>query len=530
VGRAVLTQPNLVFERGPPQAAEKSAPESSNALRVWAIYALLMMLVTVPLFSTVLPPLFDYPNHLARMHLLAEGGNAFYAVHWGPLPNLAQDLIVPPLARLMPLDIASKLFLVMIFGLVAGGAIWLNRVATGGWRLWPMLVFVLLYNRIFLWGFLNYLFGIGVALCGTALWLALEERRWPIRLFVSSLTALACYFSHIAAFGFYALVICGLEAAPASTELRRGAWRALAQRAAMAGVQFLVPAALFLGSWEDRARGPLSYAGVWRKADLLFSPFDNYNRAFDIVCFVLFLVLICWLAAAGRLRLMPRLGWAAGVVFTIYLLLPSQMYGGSGADHRVPTALFMLLVASCAPCFPSRRAAIAVSIVAASVLIARLTIIEQVWLRADRVYSADLAGLDMLPPGITLAVAYPAGAVNFVAVPETHLAALAIARREAFVPTLFALPAQQPVLQRPPYAAVAEAAQPERLWAGFTGSDAAVGAHLLAVLEQYDYIAFIDNRPIHVQPSRCLETIFEQPTFQIFAIIHEPNCGSPRGG
>ena len=63
-----------------------------------------MTLVTVPLFSTVLPPLFDYPNHLARLYLLMEGGNAFYAVRWEPLPNLAQDLIVPPLAGLMPLD------------------------------------------------------------------------------------------------------------------------------------------------------------------------------------------------------------------------------------------------------------------------------------------------------------------------------------------------------------------------------------------------------------------------------------------
>ena len=63
-----------------------------------------MILAAVPLFSTVLPPLFDYPNHLARMHLLSEGGNQFYAVHWEPLPNLAQDLIVPPLARLMPLE------------------------------------------------------------------------------------------------------------------------------------------------------------------------------------------------------------------------------------------------------------------------------------------------------------------------------------------------------------------------------------------------------------------------------------------
>jgi len=110
-----------------------------------------------------------------------EGGNAFYTVRWEPLPNLAQDLIVPPLAVLMPLALASKLFLVMVFGLIAGGAIWLNRVATGAWRVWPLLAFLLLYNRIFLWGFVNYLFGIGVALGGIALWLSLEPRRSWVR-------------------------------------------------------------------------------------------------------------------------------------------------------------------------------------------------------------------------------------------------------------------------------------------------------------------------------------------------------------
>ena len=251
-----------------------------------------MILAAVPLFSTVLPPLFDYPNHLARMHLLSEGGNQFYAVHWQPLPNLAQDLIVPPLAQLMPLDVASKLFLVAIFGLITGGTIWLNRVATGMWRLWPLLAFLLLYNRMFLWGFLNYLFGIGVALAGAALWLALERERWWLRTLASSLVALACYLSHIAAFGFYALVIIGIELSPAWGELRARRWPALGRRTAIAGTQFAIPAVLFFGYWHPAAAGGISYAAFWRKADLLFSVFDNYDRAFDIVCFALFLGLI----------------------------------------------------------------------------------------------------------------------------------------------------------------------------------------------------------------------------------------------
>jgi hypothetical protein len=48
---------------------------------VWSAFGLLLALAAAPVFSTVLPPLVDYPNHLTRMHLLAEGGDAFYSVH-----------------------------------------------------------------------------------------------------------------------------------------------------------------------------------------------------------------------------------------------------------------------------------------------------------------------------------------------------------------------------------------------------------------------------------------------------------------
>ncbi|HEX4616812.1 MAG TPA: hypothetical protein VH230_12950 [Stellaceae bacterium] len=489
-----------------------------------------MVVVAVPLFSTVLPPLFDYPNHLARMHLLSEGGNQFYAVHWEPLPNLAQDLIVPPLARMMPLDIASKLFLVAIFGLITGGAIWLNRVATGVWRLWPLLAFLLLYNRMFLWGFLNYLFGIGVALAGAALWLALERERWWVRILASSLVALVCYLSHIAAFGFYALVIIGTELSPACGEQRDRRWWTLGHRTVIAGVQFAVPAVLFFGYWRPAAASGISYAAFWRKADLLFSVFDNYNRPFDIVCFALFLGLLAWLAATRRLRLAPRLTGAVGLVFAAYLLLPSQIYGGSGADHRLPLAMFLLLIAASAPIFPNRRTAAAIGTAAAALLVTRMAVIEYVWLRADRVYSADLAGIDMVPRGAKLAIAYPASAVNFAPVSVVHLALLAVARREAFVPTLFANKGQQPIALKPPYDMLADAATPQDLWAVIVaGRDAAKTAGLPRVLQQYDFVAVTGGEPSDVPPTQCLRPFFRQPTFEIFTVLHDAGCGSPEG-
>ena len=44
--------------------------------------------------------------------------------------------------------------------------------------MWPLLAFLLLYNRMFLWGFLNYLFGVGVALIGVALSRSFATRGW----------------------------------------------------------------------------------------------------------------------------------------------------------------------------------------------------------------------------------------------------------------------------------------------------------------------------------------------------------------
>jgi hypothetical protein len=347
--------------------------------------------------------------------------------------------------------------------------------------------------------------------------------------FASSLVALACFFSHIAAFAFYALVLLGVEALPAWAELRARRWAALGRRIGVAAPQFILPAVLLLGGPHDAAGETVRYAGVWRKIDLLFSMFDNYDRVFDVACFVLFVGLFVGLVWIKRLRLDPRLGCACGIVFAAYLQLPSQVYGGSGADRRLPAALFLLLVAASAPRFPSRRIATGIGIAAASLLIARLGLIEHVWREADRVYRADLVGIELLPRGTKLAVAQPERLFHVTRIPEVHLATLAIARREAFVPTLFAIPGQQPVMLKPTFLALTEAAQPQILWAALITGDAADGTHLPNLLRGYDFVAVTDNRPIPAPSNRCLTPFFVRPTFQIFAVVHDADCIGSNG-
>jgi len=61
-------------------------------------------LVLLPLVYVVVPPIQDYPNHLARMQAIAvldhdPALSRFYAIEWSLIPNLVMDLVVPPLAH-----------------------------------------------------------------------------------------------------------------------------------------------------------------------------------------------------------------------------------------------------------------------------------------------------------------------------------------------------------------------------------------------------------------------------------------------
>src|SRR5689334_14531454 len=148
---------------------------STGLPRPALVFTALLVLAAMPVLPSTILPLLDYPNHLARMYVLAHLPESatlqtYYAIDWHALPNLAMDATVPFLSRIVPLVWAGKIFVLATFLLLAGGTALLHRALFGRWTLWPCLAFLLLYNRVLLWGFLNYLFGVGLALCAFASW------------------------------------------------------------------------------------------------------------------------------------------------------------------------------------------------------------------------------------------------------------------------------------------------------------------------------------------------------------------------
>ncbi|HLZ67873.1 MAG TPA: hypothetical protein VKQ29_16735 [Aliidongia sp.] len=497
---------------------------TTTGRRVAAGFVLLLALALVPLASVRVPPLLDYPNHLARMHILLDAGRSVdlaraYEIRWSLLPNLAMDAVVPWLARVLPLDLAGRGFVGLALALMAAGAVLVHRAAWRSWSLWPLAAFLLLYNRILLWGFVNYLAGLGVALIGLALWLGLADR--PVRrCWAVGAAAVIAYFCHLVAFGLLALAIGGVELAALWSALAAGRWRALARTAGAILLPLLAPVVLWLAAWRPGPGdgGGLVWANPLRKFDLLFSVFDDYSRSFDVACFALVVLALGIGFWRRRLTLDRRLGHALAVLTLVYLVMPARLLGGSGVDHRLPVMLCLLLVAASRPVGWSRRTGVAVGAALLALFVVRLLVVEQAWLRADRVYRPILAALERLPRGTRLAVASGPGAVGAGDLPLLHLPTYAVIAVDAFVPTEFTYAGQQPLALTPEFAELARRSESDGLWAGLVGNDAAQRQAALAVLGQYGALAIVDRRPLPPLALSCLAPLYELPQFRLYAV------------
>src|SRR5271169_3074379 len=84
-------------------------------MHIFGLFALLIGAVSIPVLTHRLPPLSDYVNHLARMHVIDAIDSdpylsKFYEIQWQIIPNLVMDLIVPTIAHAMGVYHAGQLF------------------------------------------------------------------------------------------------------------------------------------------------------------------------------------------------------------------------------------------------------------------------------------------------------------------------------------------------------------------------------------------------------------------------------------
>lgn len=512
----------------PPRGLRRSA--SFSGMQIAILCVAILMLAAIPILTQPLPPIEDYVNHLARMHVMASVDTdqdlaRFYEIQWQIVPNLMMDLIVPPLAHLIGVYKAGQVFTLAAFALILTGTFALNRALFDRWSLLPLIAAPLLYNYMFLIGVMNYMFGIGLVLWATAAWIFLRERAWPWRMAASAAFGIALFFCHLFALGVYGLALLAVEIARLWSRRTRPLGPRLVDFVAT-GLPFLpvLPLLLMSPTWK------LSGENTWfslGKLDGLKYVVEVYS---DTVAFMLigaFAVGIVWSLRHRLLRFHPVGLMLLAVGGAVYMALPRMMFATYMADQRLPIALAFLLIA----CINIdmrhplvRRGFLALVLI---LLVVRVIEVDVNWasLSSNTIEFRD--SLKRIKRGSTVLVVYADGASgdDVRDLGLAHAPCLAMIERSALVTTAFTVEGKQVMHVRPAYRDQVDTADGDPP----TLSQIVLAAekHLNSKSAYWDgwerrfdyvYVLFTEDEAINPAPDR-LKLLNDGARFQLYKVI-----------
>jgi hypothetical protein len=500
-----------------------------SAPQIAVLFAAFTLLISIPIWTHPLPPLSDYVNHLARMHVIATLSKnpqlaSLYEIDWQVIPNLTMDLIVPLLARVMNVYLAGQVFIVGMFALIISGVLALNRALIGRWSVFPLFAFPLLYNYVFLVGLMNYLFGIGVALWALAGWVALRERAWPARFALSTACVVALFFCHLSALGIYGIGLLAFEISRL-WERRLEPWPGRIVDFVTGGLPFFAAVPLLIASPTMKLVGA-TYWDQRGKIDGLMYVVSNYS---DIAAFALITVMVAsivWGIRHNVLRFHPLVFSLLVVGAVVYLSLPRIMFDTYMTDQRVPLGVAFMLFA-CGDLELRRRLVRRAFMVVLIVLIAgRLIEIDLNWSQLSDSTSEFRSSVRRITPGSKVFVAYADRAFgeDVRDLGLVHAACIATIERSALVTTVFTVPGKQVLHVRPEYRDYADTKD---------GTPPAVAQLIVAADHpapntpafwlnwtkfDYLYVLFTEDEAPNPDPSR-LKLIADGDRFQLYRIL-----------
>jgi hypothetical protein len=424
-----------------------------------AALAVAALVLAAPLWCVTTPAMPDYPAHLASFWLIGGGASdpllaKAYAIHWGFIPNLASELLVPVLAKLAGVTLATKLFLTaaVLMWVLGPGAV--HRALYGRWSIAPLLGAAFAYNANFSWGFFNYYFASGLAFLVFAAWIACRRKTLPwLCGFAAAVTLV--YFCHIFAAATLALMIAAYEAAMSRRDrdvrelLLRAAHFAIIYVPAAIAFVFLRPAS----AGDARLEFNLAENVPDKLESLVAHAFDNPSYAIPFA-------LLAGLALAvhkGHASVHPAMRGLVAVLFVAALAAPEWAMGGWAVHLRLPAVVAAMLFAGAEFHFDTRITRALGG--AALAMIAWLAIGLGIdWRGYDRQVTEFRAAESAIPRGARLVTVLDGNAIGMASdQPYWHMAEFAIIDRAAFTPLMFTTGGQHVVQLHEPYRSFAAA-------------------------------------------------------------------------
>lgn len=504
-------------------------------------FAALTLLVVFPVFLVDVPPLADYVNHLARMRVISVEGidpdlSAFYRIDWQLIPNLAMDLIVPVLDRFLDIYRAGQIFTVLTLIAMVTGPMAVHKALYGRLNAFPLVAFVLVYNGILLYGMMNYLLGVGLAMWGLAVWVAIRGRSILLRLVVSAVFCFLLYVCHLYAVGLYGLAIGSYELwAWSRRGFRFDKTLLLDLVVLIVPVLPLVPLLMRSSTWG------LVKEAAWdsqSKIDGLELVFRTYVDTHDLALMALGGVALAWALKRGVLSAHGAAAPLAGLGFAVFLAMPYTLFGSEMADQRMPVALLLMLVGfvHLDPEDKWFKAGFLALVVGFAGL--RVADVSSHWQRIGAIYTDLRASLVSVPRGskILVSVADEPKGTETAQTSISHAPCLAMIERSALVSTAFTVKGKQIMTVRPAFhdRVDTEDGEPPRVSqlvaASYVLDENAPRDHFWdkwTVEDDYVVVLYTEREADNPDPSN-LDLVWDGRNFQLYKVKKEEGVGAVR--
>jgi hypothetical protein len=399
---------------------------------------LMVLLTAVPLLYPTIPPLTDLPEHMGRYRIQLSSPDDpllrdYFSFHWAFIANLGFDLLIVPLSAVFGIQLGVKLIVIALVMLTASGILWTAHEAHG--RVPPPVLFALplAYSFPFVWGFLNFLLSMALALNAYALWLRLgRQQRWKLRHALFVLIGLVLTVAHIFGWAVLCLLAFGAEtvrARDAGKKFLPSIWQGAISCLSLA------PPLLLLVIWRSGdASGQNIDWFAWRaKYVYMVSILRNTNMQFDLACVYLLWGLVAFGLAGVWVRMNRTLGIAALMLIIAYIALPRILFGSAYADMRLAPYVMMISVAALVLVTPSRRQAAIVAAAATALFVLRIGVLTGDFAAHNDANEHQLEALDHVRPGSRVFVQVHLPCLSrWETSRMDHLGAMAIVRRGAF--------------------------------------------------------------------------------------------------
>ena len=401
--------------------------------------ALVAALTTVPLIFPTVPPLVDLLGHMGRYRVELDLANSpslqqYSSDHWAAIGNLGVDLLVMPLGRLMGLEPAVKLIVLLIPPLTCAGFLWVAREVHGRVPPTAFLAIPFVYGHPFLFGFVNFALSMALAFLAFGLWLHLGRTgRTRLRGWLFVPISLVVFFCHT--YGWGALGLMCFSAEAVRLHDRGTSWWKADLLAALHAAVMALPIVIML-AWRSETHG--GSTGDWfnwkAKFYWLQMALRDRYKWYDIASVGAAFVVLVEALRNRALTFSRNLAFSGLVLIAGFICLPRIIFGSAYADMRLaPYMIAVLLLAIRFRGETRQPLGNALAILGLLFCVIRLGSTTVSLAAAANDQNAKLAALDHVERGARVITLVGMPCSNLWPLPRnSHLGAMVMVRKEGF--------------------------------------------------------------------------------------------------